>query len=592
LIDSIPRHLILSSDEETWKFDQPILFLGEWCRRYDRKVVWNHIDGIVACPYGVLKNEKDHDNVCIKAIENDLIPRICEVLNAFHQTQYDDKFWRIVLGHWLRRYITVLLNRYRTVEQCLELYNVKGVTTYKLFSKLNIPKDSMHAISLFNDSEWNSKIFANILKSFQIPIDVIESASLQSQDTHEKSECQNSLSNLTLKRVLHLFTKMFVRKNDAFIIKTYLPKIKQIQLELFDLQVPQFWEKEIINIDSNIDLKLRNRLYKKISSTSKPHITNSLDHFVVKYLFQCLPICYLEGFHQLENKLSYLPWPKSPKYIYTCNSFDTDEIFKLWAAKQVSEGTKYIIGQHGNAPLVYRTVRTTVDKQTADKYITWGYDLEKSNYIAAYVFKTNGRKEGKYNLNGNILLIQKAEPDRLTSFDDSHQYVNYLNDQFKLINNLEDLPKKKLLIRPPMNKKGTVYALNEKWKEIDPNLKISSAVVRIEDLIADSCLVIHSYDSTGILETLSQNIPTLAFWQNGIDHLTDDAIQFYKALENAQIIHFSPESLAKKVNYVSKNIQNWWVQKDVQDARIYFCDRYAKNSLHPIRELSEILNTK
>lgn len=34
------RYLITTADERTWKFDRPVLFLGEWCRLYDRRHVW------------------------------------------------------------------------------------------------------------------------------------------------------------------------------------------------------------------------------------------------------------------------------------------------------------------------------------------------------------------------------------------------------------------------------------------------------------------------------------------------------------------------------------------------------------------------
>ena len=33
-------HLITSANELTWKFDRPVVFLGEWCRLDDRKHVW------------------------------------------------------------------------------------------------------------------------------------------------------------------------------------------------------------------------------------------------------------------------------------------------------------------------------------------------------------------------------------------------------------------------------------------------------------------------------------------------------------------------------------------------------------------------
>ena len=36
-MSKVPRYLITSADELLWKFDRPVIFLGEWCRRFDRK---------------------------------------------------------------------------------------------------------------------------------------------------------------------------------------------------------------------------------------------------------------------------------------------------------------------------------------------------------------------------------------------------------------------------------------------------------------------------------------------------------------------------------------------------------------------------
>ena len=128
-----------------------------------------------------------------------------------------------------------------------------------------------------------------------------------------------------------------------------------------------------------------------------------------------------------------------------------------------------------------------------------------------------------------------------------------------------------------------------RWKDFDCSLKINTTNVHIRDLIAQSRLVIHSYDSTGILETLSQNIPTLAFWQNDLQHIRESAKPYYQLLIDAEIIHFTPESIAQKVNEIWDDVDSWWKQKNVQDSRRQFCKRYAKKSQNPIHELKTIL---
>ena len=55
------RFLITTSDERTWKFDRPVIFLGEWCRLHNRRHLWESMDAIVAAPYGLGLIKKDAD---------------------------------------------------------------------------------------------------------------------------------------------------------------------------------------------------------------------------------------------------------------------------------------------------------------------------------------------------------------------------------------------------------------------------------------------------------------------------------------------------------------------------------------------------
>ena len=97
------RYLITTADEKTWMFDRPVIFLGEWCRIYDRKQVWQEMDAIVAAPFGLHKLEKKHHHEIARKLEDELFIVLCEKLNDYHQERHSSRFWRILVGHWLHR---------------------------------------------------------------------------------------------------------------------------------------------------------------------------------------------------------------------------------------------------------------------------------------------------------------------------------------------------------------------------------------------------------------------------------------------------------------------------------------------------------
>ena len=186
-------------------------------------------------------------------------------------------------------------------------------------------------------------------------------------------------------------------------------------------------------------------------------------------------------------------------------------------------------------------------------------------------------------------MIQLHLDHRITTWDSTHEFSTYFADQQTFIDKLEKSIKKHLTVRLHSTSALLSWGEEERWRDFDKTIKLDMESSNICKLIAQSRFIVHSYDSTGMLETLSQNIPTLAFWQNGFDHLRESAKPYYQLLVDAGIVHFTPESVAQKVNECWDDVDAWWTQSAVQEARKKFCDRYARVSQNPIRELKQIL---
>ncbi len=590
------RFLITTSDETTWKFDCPIVFLAEWCCKYDRKEVWKNLDFVIAEPYGldILRQDSDRDEVLI--LEKKLFPFFCELINQFHNTNYSTKFWKILLGHWFRLTLTQLLFRTKVLKQCLQKYNISGSISYS-YDKYKITPTFTEEIiddrllEPWKENILNSKIL-NLLEETNFPIQYIN---LQQEF---KSNQNYEIKNTNYKRKIFLYliklyqnlSKRFVGNSDAFIINTYLPLKKEIQLEIALGQFPQlhkFMDKlgsysQIKNLKT--DNEKRDKLTKKFENNSN----NYLEKITTKLLFQLLPKIYLEGFNDLTKIVENQPWPKSPRFIFTSNEFFGNDIFKLWSAIKTEQGVKYFIGQHGNNYGTKRNTAPRVEEIIPYRFITWGWKNQSSQFIPGFIFK-NENKNYKFNPDGGLLLIETSYTKHNSTYDERYQYLKYLDDQIKFVSCLTKDQRDKLTVRMMPEYLVARWAVRQRWFEFDPKLKTEYGKAKISKLISQSRLVIHSYDSTGMLETLSRNIPTISFWLNDYDHLLDHAKPFYKLLVDVGIIHFSAESAAKKINEIWDNIENWWNKTEVQEARKIFCEQYARNSKSPVLELKKIL---
>lgn len=587
----VARFLITTADERTWKFDRPVVFLGEWCLQHDRKHIWSQMDAVVAKPYGLGQVQKDADHIEARLLEAEVFACLCEVLNNHHGTHHGSRFWQMVVGHWLSRCVDAIFNRVRTLEQCLREHEVDGTIVFSKGGYSLAPLDSYAAIWAFSDDRWNNALYARLLESLskagclaeEIPCD--DSKGYRRPVSIEKNSLKRRVSRWCY-RLLGQLTAPFVRDTDGFIINSYLPKYVEIKLQLNLGQFPQMPRSPDLVHGSTPDSTLRSSLSLALMKES----CSELSRIFRSMVFQLMPVCYLEGFAAMARQVvACNSWPERPRFIFTSNNFDTDEIFKLWAAKKVESGSAYYVGQHGNYGVSRNHLEPSLEELTSDRFFTWGWIDGLRQHVPGFVFKSAGRRALQCHPTGGLLLIEVCLPQRVTTWDNVHEFSVYFSEQQVFFRRLQERPRRNLTIRLHGLHRQLYWSEEQRWLEEDPALKLDHGDLPIQTLISQSRLVVHSYDSTGILETLSQNVPTLAFWQNGFDHLRESAKPYYQLLVDAGIVHLTPESVAAKVNDVWDSVPDWWAQASVQEARRKFCARYAKISHKPVQDMKVLL---
>lgn len=585
------RYLITTADESTWKFDRPVIFLGEWCRNYERRHIWQKMDAIVAKPYGLGKAKIVSDIAEASRIEEELFPTLCRNLNQFHKTNHSERFWKIVVGHWFHEYVALMLNRVYTLQKCLNNYHISGATGHSSFgNSLSVQRFEPYWHAALEDAQWNSILYLRILEltSAQkprienIPIDLkINNGSEHIKESSPKQRTMKSYVFVVMKKLAPLLS----RRRDAFIVSSYLPPEEEIKLQFALAQFPSFWETPKYNVEAKPDLALRAEL------TSG--LLNDRDEELLKItktlLFEILPVAYLEGFFEIQDIAKKQKWPDKPRFIFTSNAFHGNDVYKYWFASKVESGTSYIVGQHGNSYFTDRRQRNSIEEVTADKFLTWGWTDSSERYIPAFIFQNNPRKSPKWNVLGGLLLINTGFDLSKRTSDTSSQALQYLEMNQIFIQNLFDSPREQTTLRLAAATAHHPFSEKKRWQDFNSSLRVDEGLAPINQLISENRLIVYSYDSTGILLTLSRNIPTLAFWLNGFDHLSDEVIDDYKLLMAAGIIHLTPESAANKVNEIWHSIDDWWARAEVQAARKQFCEKYARVSKHPSKDLKKIL---
>ena len=110
------------------------------------------------------------------------------------------------------------------------------------------------------------------------------------------------------------------------------------------------------------------------------------------------------------------------------------------------------------------------------------------------------------------------------------------------------------------------------YKKFYKNLNIA----RIEnkksffELHKETKLFLFNYDSTGLLQNLLLNIPSVAYWDYTFNNINTKYIKYYNLLIDAKILFTKKEQLIEHINKNWGNIDKWWFKKDVQDKILKF----------------------
>jgi len=574
--------LVTTALEESWMFNSRTIFLGEWCLRKINENKWSKIDYLISEPYGLDSLQKEKDLNEVNNIYDKLLVDMVVSLNKYHKTNYSKRYWEIIIGYWLKRYIKVVINRYKTIFQALSKYNIKSTVCLNTDEFSLITHDYYNFSWSLEDDMWNHAVYCDILKN-------IESSDINfinRPNTIIKKNVRPKPTNLNYsgacKKVItgvFKFLQKFSRANDAFILNSYLPTIKELELQLLLGQVPQIWRGFEYKTKENNDVS---RDFNFIDFTSYAGVEREVRRMLIKIM----PTSYLEEYKSVNNYVSELPWPSNPKFIFTSNDFMANEVFKFWCASKTEQGCKYFIGQHGNNYGTLDETKGIPEYSTSDCFLSWGWKDKEINAVPLFNFKIAGKKKKTLNNKGGLLIVNRGPGKRDGPQDRFYENKKYQQSVSNFYLSLDKNIRKKTIVRMHQISQNTNSDDRIHWESSCKGVKIDNGLRPINKLIDDCKIVVFTYDSTGVLESLALNRPTICYWPSGIDHLLPEAIPYYKKLISVGIINNNPSEL---ISNVWNDVDSWWYSNELQDAVNEFCNQYSRTVDKPIYTLKDKL---
>jgi len=362
--------LATTADQAFWKKDEKILFLGEWCKVFDQKRVWQKLDYEVLPYHWDDRKKLYEDYKYLDGIYETKLEELAGQLNSFHGVSYSKRYWRIVIGPWLYLFIEILFDRYLSIRTAIDSGKVSSTWIPSISVNRFVPLDVLYFKARFcTADDYNLFLYGRIIEALGgIPYQTKPMPS-SSNSTDDYLENPAGLFDKTfIQKLLFAYSKIIPDRWIKFVFVNSYLKIKNlVSLQLALGQIPYLYSPFVASVDIPADPASRKKLFMSEGENQFEVLLNSLIPWQI-------PRVYLEGYLEM-NQRSLEAFPRYPRVIFTTNGIFGLEGFKFWAAQNAERGVKLVGAPHGgHSGTGVWSANELHEHKVADRYYTWGWN--------------------------------------------------------------------------------------------------------------------------------------------------------------------------------------------------------------------------
>ena len=522
---------------------------------------------------------------------NHFLDQLIIFLNNYHKRNYSKKYWSIVLGQWLYRFISAITFKWNLINSIDKKYIFvkKGIDLKDV-----IPLGIEDYQKIKNTHYWSHYCYSRIIE-YSFSNKFLIKYDKDKIKNFEREKIYNNLSKKNFKEEISLLIQKilnFLPQNKSILIfSTYMSNLDEIKLNLLLNKSFLYYKspRPYLLFKKKKMFQFERRKFEPLISRK-----SGVSEFLSIELLRCLPSAYLENFEIIGSIVSQISFPKSPQKIFTTLGINRSTLMDRYIAENVENGSSLILAQHGGAYFQEKLHFSSIyELKISDKYLSWG-NVKKTKVSPIGIIKNinvSSKISNKIILEVRMRKSLYQETIKIDSgFSEGKRSLENLCKFFSLLKGKKIC--KNLYVK--LHETKSIWQEKKQFLSHNPNLKFLDEKKLMIKEISSAKLIIHTYCGTGHLECLAINKPTLILFVHNINLFDEKSKNYIKKFIKLGIVHKTPQSLFKMLKSFehNKSIEKWWNLKKRQKLLNSYRKEFGFFNKEKLSNLTDILNEK
>jgi putative transferase (TIGR04331 family) len=560
------KALILSGITEAWTEAESHVFVGAWCA-LDKEL--SNVKFKIIDYHWADRAKFAKDYHYIWDLYNRVLSSVGAALNSYHGTKHSERYWELIIGPWLITIIPALFDRWECIDLALRSSSCSKVKVNRNVLSDVLRRDYISSAHSLKDDVYNFSIFSEIILFLKPPGLTMSYSNVRNPQKNRKVKFSERLK-IKLSSVIDYISLNLNPTQRVAIVTSYIGKKSLFSIFFGIGQLPN-WHKALASSHLSLPKHLLVR-----EDNFDFFAKNQFERFLSRHLINFIPASYLENFSILDKKASR--YKCSPAVILTANSHISDDLFKIWSARQVVYNrTKLLISSHGGSLKSRYTLFTDYEEKVCHKRIVWHKPLSFKQ-VRLPANKLLDKKPKKFTAAGPVTLVG-LDGDKYVLGMGSGPLSSLMLDEAKSIIALIRL------CRASYSRDIEYYPYPSTHWNVSQMLysefgeTCQSSLGSFDEVISDSSILICSYPQTTFAEAMVSGKPvvlliSLSYWE-----LDSSFNAVLTALSEANILFWNVETAAAHINEIYDNPLSWWNStKVVQARKLFFSECISINS--------------